>query len=67
MLPGLHSRSRIEELGFNIASDRRGNNLMDLIMESVRETACLSADGKRPMSVSVRKHQGSEMASKRLC
>jgi len=44
--------------------------MIDLIMVSVRETTCRSdedPDGKGWMSVSVRKHQGSEMVSKRLC
>jgi hypothetical protein len=44
--------------------------MITLIVVSVRETACRSdedPDGKRRVSVSVRKHQGSEMASKRLC
>jgi hypothetical protein len=40
--------------------------MLDLIIVSVRETTCRSdedPDGKGRMSVSARKHQGSEMVS----
>jgi len=54
--------------GFNTERGRRGNE--DLIMVSVREIASCSdenPDGQWRLSVSVRKHQESEMVSKRLC
>ena len=44
--------------------------MIDLVMVYVREVAWRSdedPDGKWRMSVSVRKHQGSEMVSKSLC
>ena len=44
--------------------------MIALIMVSVRETTCRGdedPDGKKRMSVSVGKHQGSEMVSKSLC
>jgi hypothetical protein len=55
-----------------VGSTLRGvaEGMIDLIMVPVRETICRSdedPDGKGRMSVSVRKHQGSEMVSKRLC
>jgi hypothetical protein len=58
----------MEVLEFN--TTRVAEGMIDLIKVSVRETACHSdedPDGKGRMSVSVRKHQGSEMVSKRLC